>query len=265
MPPIEINGQTVSDVQVNGQSVDEVTANGQTVFTAIPNSVIYQTTTPIDGLTDNDSVQNWPAEIGADIDGSGLTYRESSMGDFDTVDGDGVDDNGTTSFAWGSERGQCAFEFTIKTTTADLSAYSAIIDGDKRFQILLNSTGGVSSSEGNTGLQIQDDSGNRFGFDISTDIYDGNPHTVSFAADALNGNFRAVVDGSEVSGTIRDDEGMSGFSDFNLDYPFWARNFDGDLDLFSEFETTEFRIHEGFIDVSTMKNTIHDKYPWSSQ
>ena len=40
MPPIEINGQTVSDVVVNGQSVDQVTANGQTVFAAIPDSVI---------------------------------------------------------------------------------------------------------------------------------------------------------------------------------------------------------------------------------
>ena len=40
MPPIEINGQTVSDVVVNGQSVDEVTANGQTVFTAIPGVVV---------------------------------------------------------------------------------------------------------------------------------------------------------------------------------------------------------------------------------
>ena len=39
MPPIEINGQTVSDVVVNGQEVDEVTANGETVFSAgIPDS-----------------------------------------------------------------------------------------------------------------------------------------------------------------------------------------------------------------------------------
>ena len=40
MPPIEINGQTVSNVVVNGQSVDEITANGQTVFTAIPDSEV---------------------------------------------------------------------------------------------------------------------------------------------------------------------------------------------------------------------------------
>ena len=53
MPPIEINGQTVSDVVVNGQSVDEITANGQTVFTATPD-------------------HRWPA-----TEGSGLTIADS--------------------------------------------------------------------------------------------------------------------------------------------------------------------------------------------
>ena len=40
MTPIEINGQTVSDVLVNGESADDVTVNGDSVFSAIPDSVI---------------------------------------------------------------------------------------------------------------------------------------------------------------------------------------------------------------------------------
>ena len=41
MTPIEINGQTVSDVLVNGESAGDVTVNGDSVFSAIPDSDVY--------------------------------------------------------------------------------------------------------------------------------------------------------------------------------------------------------------------------------
>ena len=95
-PPIEINGQTVSDVVVNGQSVDQVTANGQEILSPLPVTgglrSNYDATTLSN--TSGESPDNWPdIESGLDLPSEGSPIYEP-----DLINGnagvffDGVDD-----------------------------------------------------------------------------------------------------------------------------------------------------------------------------
>ena len=96
MEPIEINGQTVSDVVVNGESAGDVTVNGDSVFSAIPDSGSLQAhydASEIDA-NDGDSISTWPDSAGTfDATGGSPIYRENQVNGQPAVDFDGVDDD----------------------------------------------------------------------------------------------------------------------------------------------------------------------------
>ena len=107
--PIEINGQTVSDVVVNGQPVDEVTANGQTVFSgAIPDSGVSRWTFDDQNTSNDTAIDIWGDNDGAIM---GVTTSVSGHDDGEAYEFDGEDDYvivpddstlnpGTGDFSW---------------------------------------------------------------------------------------------------------------------------------------------------------------------
>ena len=209
MPPIEINGQTVSDVVVNGQSVDEVTANGQTVHTAIPDSAVRhwpflerENGTITERLADDDGTV-----VGNPTNTQDSTFFENYYEDVDGAD-DGVGlPAGAFETQLQSENYGFAFSFRLSNFTDGEVFFGKFNDSDNWCFLQEGSSQGPSGSvrllvrQGDNDARVYDNVG---GWD------DGEPHRLFvYCPTGSPTDWEIWVDGEERNTQLDRDE--SGF------------------------------------------------------
>ena len=208
------------------------------VGSAIPDSVEYQWTTPIDGLSDNDLVETWPATVSdTDIDGEGVFYVENLNGS-DAVAGDGEDDYAVLGTLGDFGSNIMDSDFTKAFMLPEISEgddgfFYGVFDGqenqDLRFG--MNPFGRSNQSEQAFSFDIEDSSGNELRGATQQEIADGNEHSViiSFGENwkEEGGDFEVYIDGSVAEFEIdRDNRPLENFSDFSQ--PFYSHAFNND-------------------------------------
>ena len=227
---------------------------------AIPDSVRYHWETPIAGVSEGETVTNWPNEIGGeDITGNNdLIYREGSVDGRDAVESDGADDNGQATIpeTGGDMDGGQAIGVTFKTTdTGDL------LGARNDSQILslgTEPTPNIDDGDGYLYVLWRDADGNNLEARSSTTVNDG---TAYKALVQKNGNSANDIEIwlNETEETIGNtaDQGVSTFNNWNRDMRFFAAD-DGSASTSIE----------DYISADVTRFTFYDSYqsdgnePW---
>jgi len=235
---------------------------------AIPDDLEYRWTTPIDGLSSNDSVSTWPEEIqGEDIDGDNLTYDETVMDDTPGVRNDGSGfGTADTNVLLDVINDSHAIEFSFRKGEWDSgNTYIFGVDGDsgsdESYTFADNTGEGIR-------MFLADSSDNRSVVDLDLSNFDdGDPHLLTVNINDISdpSNWDAYVDTNTVNMSVRDDDNMNSIQDFNgVDISFFARSRPSGTvgDSPSDIDIGEFSIYSDTRDSNERQNSF-DNQLWS--
>ena len=228
----------------------------------IPDSVVYQWRTPIDGLSDTDVVSTWPDSVG-DNDGSGVgvTYNEGGFAGADAVSADGNDDLVETSPVPELYQTSFTWAFTYRSTQNSRGIMGQEEDGDNytRWDVFNEASGEPEFhfAESGEGIRVSG----------STDVHTGDVFSVIWVCpDILDVETWEIwvgsenTDPSEETVTIGQNQNATQTPTASEGFMMFARPPNGDFEIDADIGWME--IAEEAWSSDDVQN-FHDRQPWS--
>ena len=201
----------------------------------------------------------WPDDV-QELDMSVTGLSSTTVDGHDAVAGDGTDGGGEANIEdYASDwDGEAAFEIAFRTTDDEV-CFVGFNDDTGRFAI---GVGNANFTNGETSgvftVRFEDDGGNTLEFEGETIINDGELHSLVINKTGnswSNGDFDAIVDGSEESlSTPRDEtDDLSNIpSSWGTYMGFWKINNDGDDADEIEADIVGFGFHDATLSGTTL-------------